>query len=85
MAFESESERPIGFLRLVPCFGDDPGWSLDLMQRDPDAPNGMTEFLIANAALALGERGFTQAVDELRGVGAAVRRGRAADASASAR
>ncbi|MBD0283079.1 MAG: lysine--tRNA ligase [Thermoleophilaceae bacterium] len=52
------SERPVGFLRLVPCFGDDPGWSLDLMQRDPDAPNGITEFLIANAALALGERGF---------------------------
>jgi lysyl-tRNA synthetase, class II len=58
VAFESESERPIGFLRLVPCYGQDPGWSLDLMQRNPDAPNGMTEFLIANAALALGERGF---------------------------
>jgi lysyl-tRNA synthetase len=58
VAFESESERPIGFLRLVPCYGQDPGWSLDLMQRDPEAPNGMTEFLIANAALALGERGF---------------------------
>jgi lysyl-tRNA synthetase, class II len=60
VAFESESERPDGFLRLVPCYGPDPGWSLDLMQRDPDAPNGMTEFLIANAALALGERGFTK-------------------------
>jgi lysyl-tRNA synthetase len=58
VAFESESETPVGFLRLVPCYGDDPGWSLDLMQRNPDAPNGMTEFLIANAALALGERGF---------------------------
>jgi lysyl-tRNA synthetase class 2 len=58
VAFETESERPVGFLRLVPCYGADPGWSLDLMQRDPDAPNGMTEFLIANAALALGERGF---------------------------
>jgi lysyl-tRNA synthetase class 2 len=51
-------ERPVGFLRLVPCYGDDPGYSLDLMQREPDAPNGVTEFLIANAALALGERGF---------------------------
>ncbi len=51
-------ERPVGFLRLVPCYGDDPGSSLDLMQREPDAPNGVTEFLIANAALALGERGF---------------------------
>ena len=57
VAFDGE-ERPLGFLRLVPCYGADPGWSLDLMQRDPDAPNGMTEFLIANAALALGERGF---------------------------
>jgi len=59
VAFDSD-ERALGFLRLVPCFGPDPGWSLDLMQRDPDAPNGMTEFLIANAALALGERGFTR-------------------------
>src|SRR5215208_1993715 len=60
VAFEAESERADGFLRLVPCYGAEPGWSLDLMQRDPDAPNGMTEFLIANAALALGERGFTK-------------------------
>jgi lysyl-tRNA synthetase, class II len=60
VAFESESERPDGFLRLVPCYGAEPGWSLDLMQRDPDAPNGMTEYLIANTALALGERGFTK-------------------------
>ena len=27
--------RPLGFLRLVPCFGEEPGWSLDLMQHDP--------------------------------------------------
>src|ERR671924_416788 len=52
IAFEG-SERPVGFLRLVPCFGDDPGWSLDLMQRNPDAANGLTEYLIANTALAL--------------------------------
>jgi lysyl-tRNA synthetase, class II len=57
VAFDSD-ERAVGFLRLVPSYGDDPGWSLDLMQRDPDAPNGVTEFLIANTALALGERGF---------------------------
>jgi lysyl-tRNA synthetase, class II len=49
--------RPLGFLRLVPCFGADAGWSLDLMQHDPDAPNGMTEYLIAMAAQALGARG----------------------------
>ena len=59
VAFDA-SERPVGFLRLTPCFGDNPGWSLDLMQRDPGAPNGMTEYLIANTALALGERGFTR-------------------------
>jgi lysyl-tRNA synthetase class 2 len=53
-------EVPVGFLRLVPCYGADPGYSLDLMQHDPDAANGMTEFLIANAALALGERGFSR-------------------------
>jgi lysyl-tRNA synthetase, class II len=57
VAFEGE-DRPVGFLRLVPCYGDDPGWSLDLMQRDPDAANGLTEFLIANTALALGERHY---------------------------
>jgi lysylphosphatidylglycerol synthetase-like protein (DUF2156 family) len=42
----------------VPCFGDDQGWSLDLMQHDPEAPNGMTEYLIAMCATELGTRGF---------------------------
>jgi lysyl-tRNA synthetase, class II len=54
----NEDEHPVAFLRLVPCYGADPGYSLDLMQRDPDSMNGVTEFLIANSALALGERGF---------------------------
>ena len=31
----ADDGRPLGFLRLVPCFGDAPGWSLDLMQHDP--------------------------------------------------
>ena len=53
-----QDEKPQGFLRLVPCFGDDPGWSLDLMQRNPDAPNGITEFLIVNSATTLGRQGF---------------------------
>ncbi len=53
-----EDEVPQGFLRLVPVFGEDPGWSLDLMQRNPDAPNGTTEFLIANCATTLGRQGF---------------------------
>ncbi len=52
------AEHPVAFLRLVPCYGEDPGYSLDLMRRNPDAPNGVTEFLIANCALALGRQGF---------------------------
>jgi lysylphosphatidylglycerol synthetase-like protein (DUF2156 family) len=50
--------RVEGFLRFVPVFGDEPGYSLDLMRRRPDSTNGMTEFLIAKAAVALGARGF---------------------------
>ncbi len=45
--------RVAGFLRFVPCFGESPGYSLDLMRRRPDSTNGLTEYLIANAALGL--------------------------------
>jgi lysyl-tRNA synthetase len=49
---------PAGFLRFVPAYSaDDMGYSLDLMRRKPDSVNGLTEYLIANAALALGEQG----------------------------
>jgi lysyl-tRNA synthetase, class II len=58
IATEKESGRPAAFLRLVPCYGPDPGYSLDLMQREPDSANGITEYVISNAALALGARGF---------------------------
>jgi lysyl-tRNA synthetase, class II len=53
----ADDGRPLGFLRLVPCYGAAPGWSLDLMQHDPDAPNGMTEYLIAMTAQELRARG----------------------------
>ena len=49
--------RVAGFLRFVPCYGPDPGYSLDLMRRRPDSANGLTEYLIANAALSLGASG----------------------------
>ncbi|MGY1706620.1 lysine--tRNA ligase [Geodermatophilus sp. SYSU D00697] len=52
--------RPGGFLRLVPAYGPSFGYTLDLMRHDPDAPNGMTEFLIASAASALGARGVAR-------------------------
>ncbi len=49
--------RVAGFLRFVPCYGAEPGYSLDLMRRRTDAANGLTEYLIANAALGLGASG----------------------------
>ncbi|MGH3776105.1 MAG: lysine--tRNA ligase [Pseudonocardiaceae bacterium] len=55
-----EHGRPGGFLRLVPAYGADFGYTLDLMRHDPGAPNGMTEFLIACTAQALGERGVVR-------------------------
>ncbi|MHC1561846.1 lysine--tRNA ligase [Actinomycetospora sp. C-140] len=56
---------PGGFLRLVPAYGGPAtgttfGYTLDLMRHDPGAPNGMTEFLIAQSATALAERGVTR-------------------------
>ncbi|MGQ0575776.1 MAG: lysine--tRNA ligase [Pseudonocardia sp.] len=55
-----ENGVPGGFLRLVPAYGPDFGYTLDLMRHDPDAPNGMTEFLIASTARALAERGVVR-------------------------
>ena len=58
VAREHQGGRIAGFLRFVPVYGDEPGYSLDLMRRRPDSANGLTEYLIAEAALALGARGF---------------------------
>ncbi|WP_138759944.1 lysine--tRNA ligase [Modestobacter altitudinis] len=55
-----EDGRAGGFLRLVPAYGPDFGYTLDLMRHDPDSPNGMTEFLIASTATALGGRGVAR-------------------------
>ncbi|MFZ4584814.1 MAG: bifunctional lysylphosphatidylglycerol flippase/synthetase MprF [Acidimicrobiia bacterium] len=55
-----EHDRPGGFLRIVPVYGGDPGYTLDLMRRDPDTPNGMTEYLVAQTALALKDRGVNR-------------------------
>jgi lysyl-tRNA synthetase len=58
IARDRHTEKVEGFLRFVPVFGDEPGYSLDLMRRRLDSTNGMTEFLIARAAQTLGARGF---------------------------
>ena len=46
-----------GFLRVLPVPGDPRAFTLDAMRRDPDAPNGMTEFLVAEAVEELRRRG----------------------------
>jgi lysyl-tRNA synthetase, class II len=58
IARDRHTEKVEGFLRFVPVFGPEPGYSLDLMRRRLSSTNGMTEFLIARAAQTLGARGF---------------------------
>lgn len=50
--------RPGGFLRVVPVYGPEPGYTLDLMRRDPDTPNGMTEFLLTRTVMQLDAEGY---------------------------
>jgi lysyl-tRNA synthetase, class II len=49
-----------GVLHFVPCYGRS-AMSLSFMRRDPETPNGLTEFLVVRAAEMLRDRG----VDEL--------------------
>jgi len=55
-----ENDQPGGFLRIVPVFGDAQGFTLDLMRRDPDTPNGMTEFLLTRTIMAMDEEGLAR-------------------------
>ena len=48
-----------GFLHFVPCPGR-AAMSLSLMQRDPDTPNGLTEFMVVRAIELLRERGVEE-------------------------
>jgi lysyl-tRNA synthetase class 2 len=45
-----------GVLHFVPCYGRR-AMSLGFMRRDPETPNGLTEFMVARAAELLRERG----------------------------
>jgi lysyl-tRNA synthetase, class II len=58
IARDKGTEKVEGFLRFVPVYGDEPGYSLDLMRRRLSSTNGMTEFLIARAAQTLAARGY---------------------------
>ena len=53
-----EDGKPGGFLRIVPVNGEQRGYTLDLMRRDPDTPNGMTEFLLTRTLMKMDELGY---------------------------
>ena len=48
-----------GVLHFVPCYGRRT-YSLSFMRRDPDTPNGLTEFLVASAIELLRDRGVAE-------------------------
>ena len=48
-----------GVLHFVPCYGR-AAMSLSFMRRDPETPNGLTEFLVVKAAELLRERGVEE-------------------------
>jgi lysyl-tRNA synthetase class 2 len=48
-----------GVLHFVPCYGR-PAVSLAFMRRDPETPNGMTEFMVARATELLQDRGVEE-------------------------
>ena len=48
-----------GVLHFVPCYGR-PAVSLSFMRRDPETPNGLTEFLVVRAIELLRERGLEE-------------------------
>jgi lysyl-tRNA synthetase class 2 len=57
---ESDPARPVlGVLHFVPCFGRS-AMSLSFMRRDPETPNGLTEFMVVRAVELLRERGLDE-------------------------
>ncbi len=51
------SSQPIGFLYLSPMYPE-LGYSLDVTRAIPHAPNGLSEFMLAQTALFLRDRGY---------------------------
>ena len=52
-------DRVRGVLHFVPCYGR-PAVSLSFMRRDPETPNGLTEFLVVRAIELLRGRGVEE-------------------------
>ena len=58
LALDAEAQVR-GFLHFVPTYGRT-AVSLSLMRRDPETPNGLTEFMVAEAIDALRSRGIDE-------------------------
>jgi len=54
-----EAGQVRGFLHFVPSYGR-PAVSLSFMRRDPEAPNGLTEFLVVRSIEAFRDRGIEE-------------------------
>ncbi len=54
-----EQHKLRGVLHFVPCYGR-ATVSLSFMRRDPDTPNGLTEFMVCGAVELLRERGLEE-------------------------
>lgn len=54
-----EAGQVRGFLHFVPSYGR-PAVSLSFMRRDPEAPNGLTEFLVVRSIEAFRDRGVEE-------------------------
>ena len=58
LAYDGEM-RPVGFLYMVPMYPRQ-GYSLDITRTMIDAPNALSEFMLASSALFLKEHGYRQ-------------------------
>jgi lysyl-tRNA synthetase class 2 len=54
-----QEQKIRGVLHFVPCYGRSAA-SLSFMRRDPDTPNGLTEFMVASATELLREQGIRE-------------------------
>jgi lysyl-tRNA synthetase class 2 len=55
----NQEDKIGGFLHFVPTYGR-AAMSLSYMRRDPNTPNGMTDFLVVRAIQLLGEQGIAE-------------------------
>ena len=74
IARDEQGGRVAASCASSPVYGDDPGYSLDLMRRRPDSANGLTEFLIAERGAGARRQRLRAPLAQLRRLGPAARR-----------